>query len=87
MQQDLGNRTILLARMDKAFSDYSHEAEKLSVLLAEPADAIELEFLSQPAEAANRRSHRLRNVPRLRDELFALINPPAEQDRPKSSVN
>jgi len=29
--QDLGNRRMLLVRMDKAFSDYSQEAEKLSV--------------------------------------------------------
>lgn len=36
--QDPSARRILLARMDRAFSDYSHEAEKLSVLLAEPAD-------------------------------------------------
>jgi hypothetical protein len=36
--RDLGNRRILLARMDMAFSDYSQEADKLSILLAEPAD-------------------------------------------------
>ena len=32
------NRTILLARMDKAFGQYSFEAEKLSVLLGETRD-------------------------------------------------
>ena len=32
--EDLGNRRILLKRMDGAFSGYAQEAEKLSVLLA-----------------------------------------------------
>ncbi len=36
--EELGKREVLLMRMNNAFSDYSHEAEKLSVLLAEPRD-------------------------------------------------
>jgi hypothetical protein len=38
VMEELSNRKILLTRMDNAFSDYSHEAEKLSVLLAGPRD-------------------------------------------------
>ncbi len=36
--EELDNRKILMTRMDDAFGDYSHEAEKLSVLLAERRD-------------------------------------------------
>jgi hypothetical protein len=85
--QDLGNRRILLARMDKAFSDYSQEAEKLSVLLAEPADGSSWSsyhnlLKQRTAEVAAYEMYRA-----LRDELFTLINPPGDQDRPQSSVN
>jgi hypothetical protein len=87
MQQDLGNRRMLLARMDKAFSDYSQEAEKLSVLLAEPADASSWSsyhnlLKQRTAEVTAYEMYRA-----LRDEIFTLITPPAEQDRPKSSIN
>jgi hypothetical protein len=85
--QDLGNRRMLLVRMDKAFSDYSQEAEKLSVLLAEPADlsswSLYHNLLKQrTAEIAAYETYR-----RIEDQLFALINPPAPQDRPESSVS
>ena len=85
--QDLGNRRMLLARMDKAFSDYSHEAEKLSVLLAEPSDASSWSsyhnlLKQRTAEVTAYEMYRA-----IRDEIFTLITPPAEQDRPKSSVN
>ena len=38
--KELGHREVLLMRMNNAFSDYSHEAEKLSVLLAEPREKL-----------------------------------------------
>jgi hypothetical protein len=85
--QDLGNRRMLLSRMDKAFSDYSHEAERLSVLLAEPADVSSWSsyhnlLKQRTAEVAAYEMYRA-----IRDELFSLINPPADQDRPQSSIN
>jgi hypothetical protein len=85
--QDLANRRMLLVRMDKAFSDYSHEAEKLSVLLAEPADHSSWSFYDnllrqRTAEIAAYETYR-----RIKDQLFALISPPTPQDRRESSVN
>jgi hypothetical protein len=85
--QEPGNRRTLLVRMDKAFSDYSHEAEKLSVLLAEPEDpsswSLYHNLLKQrTAEIAAYETYR-----RIKDQLFTLINPPRPDNRPESSVN
>ena len=85
--EELGNRKALLTRMDNAFSDYSHEAEKLSVLLAEPRDPFSWtsyhDLLRQrTAEVVAYEKYRS-----IKDELFTLINPPAVPDRPESSVN
>jgi hypothetical protein len=82
-----GNIRILLARMDEAFSDYCHEAEKLSVLLAAPRDPESWtayhELLKQrEAEVAAYAKYR-----NLKDELFTLINPPGPLNRRESSVN
>jgi hypothetical protein len=82
-----GNRRILLTRMDKAFSDYSHEAEKLSVLLAEPRDLsswTSYHDLLRQRTAEVVAYEKYRNI---KDELFALISPPLPQDRPASSVS
>jgi len=84
---DLRNNAVLLARMDEAFSDYSREAEKLSVLLAERKDPSSWtgyhDLMKQrTAEVAAYEKYRA-----LRDELFKLINPPGDLDRPESSVN
>jgi hypothetical protein len=82
-----GNGMILLRRMDSAFSDYSHEAEKLSVLLAEPRD---LSSWTSYHDLVRQRTaevvayEKYRNI---KDELFTLINPPPPQDRPGSSVS
>lgn len=81
------NRRVLLARMDRAFSDYSHEAEKLSVLLAKPSDVSSWstyhELLKQrTAEAAAYEIYR-----GLKEQLFTLIGPPVPLDRPESSIN
>lgn len=85
--QDSSTRRMLLAKMDRAFSHYSHEAEKLSVLLAEPADpsswSLYHNLLQQrSAEGAAHEAYRT-----IKDQLFALINPPTPLDRPESSVN
>jgi hypothetical protein len=82
-----GNRGMLLAQMDDAFSDYCREAEKLSVLLAAPRDPFSWtsyhELLRQrTAEVVSYERYR-----GARDELFTLINPPAPANRPESSVS
>jgi len=70
------NRQLLLARMDRAFSEYYHEAEKLSVLLAEPQDryswTLYHNLLKQrTAETVAYERYRL-----IKDELFGIIPPP-----------
>jgi len=82
-----GNIRILLARMDEAFSDYCHEAEKLSVLLAAPRDVFSWtgyhELLKQ-RDAEVVAYEKYRNI---KNELFTLITPPVPSDRRESSVN
>jgi hypothetical protein len=83
---DQYSRDILLKRMDRAFSDYSQEAEKLSVLLAEPRSPFSwtsYHDLTRQRTAEVVAYERYRTV---RDELFGLINPPAVEERPKSTV-
>lgn len=80
MEEQSGRR-MLLSRMDSAFSDYSHEAEKLSVMLAEPRDLSSWtaynELVKQQAvEVAAYEKYR-----KIKEELFRIINPPAPQDR------
>ena len=76
------SRRMLLSRMDAAFTDYSQEAEKLSVLLAEPRDVSSWTAYSelirqQTAEVAAYEKYR-----KIKDELFRLISPPEpQQDR------
>jgi hypothetical protein len=85
--EKLGNRTMLLTRMDVAFSDYSHEAEKLSLLLAGPRDAFSwtsYHDLLRQRTAEVVAYEKYRNI---KDELFTLINPPPPQERPGSSIN
>lgn len=81
------DHNLLLARMNKAFGDYFHEAEKLSVLLSEPRNLSSWssyhDLLKQrTAEVVAYESYR-----RIKDELFRLIDPPLPQDRPQSSVD
>lgn len=85
--KELGHREVLLMRMNNAFSDYSHEAEKLSVLLAEPRDPLSWtsyhDLLKQrTAEVVAYEIYR-----NIKDELCARINPPAVPDGPDSSIN
>jgi len=83
----IGTQNVLLTRMDIAFSDYSREAENLSVLLAEPRDPLSWssyhDLLRQrTAEVVAYEKYR-----KIKDELFGLINPPAAPDRRESSVS
>jgi len=80
------NRAILLSRMDKAFGNYSYEAEKLSVLLSETKDPSSWSsyhnlLKQRTAEVAAYEQYR-----RIQEELFSLINPPKPEQRPESSV-
>jgi translation elongation factor EF-Ts len=79
--EEHSGRKMLLSRMDSAFSDYSHEAEKLSVMLAEPRNTSSWtsynELVKQQAvEVAAYEKYR-----KIKEELFRIINPPAPQDR------
>jgi hypothetical protein len=70
------NRDILRVRMDDAFSDYSRESEKLSLLLADSQYASSWtsyhELLKQrTAEVVAYEKYR-----KIKDELFTLIVPP-----------
>jgi hypothetical protein len=85
--EDQSNRNMLLTRMDAAFTVYSTEAENLSVLLAEPRDVSSWSsyhnlLKQRTAEAVAYEKYR-----GIKDQLFALINPPGELDRPESNVN
>jgi hypothetical protein len=81
------NHGTLLRRMDSAFSDYLHEAEKLSVLLAEPRNLSSWTsyyalMKQRTAEAVAYEKYR-----NIKNELFMLIPPPSPQNRPASSVS
>ena len=83
----LSNCKTALTRMDDAFVDYSYEAEKLSVLLGKPRDPFSWtayhDLLKQrTVEVVAYEKYRM-----VKDELFALINPPTAPDRHESSVN
>jgi hypothetical protein len=85
--EDQSNRNMLLTRMDAAFTVYSTEAENLSVLLAEPRDVSSWSsyhnlLKQRTAEAVAYEKYR-----GIKDQLFALISPPGELDRPESNVN
>lgn len=85
--EDQRNYTILLTRMDDAFSEYSHEAEKLSVLLGKPRDLFSwtgYHDLLRQRTAEVVAYEKYRNI---KDELFTLIKPPADIERPESNVN
>jgi hypothetical protein len=85
--RDLGNRRMLLTRMDTAFSDYYHEAEKLSVLLAKPTDPSSWTSYHDMLEQRTAEVAAYEKYRNLKDELFMLIDPPSPPDRPESSVN
>lgn len=81
-----GSCAVLLTRMDQAFSDYFNQAEELSVLLAEPRDALSwtsYQNLQKKRTAELVAYERYRSI---KDEVFRLINPPAVPHRPESSV-
>ena len=87
LMEDLGNRRILLTRMDEAFSNYSHEAEKLSVLLAETRDPFSWTSYHELLKQQTVEIVAYEKYRKIKDELFKLINPPVPQDRVESSVS
>lgn len=84
-QQGIGKS--LLTIMDNAFSEYSHEAEKLSVLLGQPRDLFSWTSYHDLLKQRNAEIVAYEKYRMIKDELFALIHPPAASDRSKSSVN
>jgi len=81
------NCKTLLEFMDNAFSDYSHEAEKLSVLLSGPRDPLSWTSYHDLLKQRTAEVVAYEKYTKIREELFALIHPPADLDRPESSVN
>jgi len=77
---------ILLTRMDQAFSDYSHKAEQLSVLLGETRDPSSWTSYHELLKQRSTEMVAYDKYRKLKDELFSLIPPPQIQDRPESSV-
>jgi hypothetical protein len=85
--ENRSNHKILLTRMDDAFSDYSHEAEKLSVLLGEPRDLFSWTGYHNLLRQRNAEVIAYEKYRHIKDELFTLINPPPAVDRPESNIN
>jgi hypothetical protein len=83
--EQLGNREMLLTRMDSAFNDYYHEAEKLSVLLGEPRDAFSPTAYHDLLKQRTVEVVAYEKYCRIKDELFRLIDPPV-LDRRESST-
>ncbi len=84
--QLLENRQILLARMDKAFGLYSHEAEKLSVLLAETRDPSSWTSYHDLLRQRTVELVAYEQYRKLQEELFTSISPPKAEVRRESSV-
>jgi hypothetical protein len=87
VQHSENQQRFLLERMDQAFGLFSHEAEKLSVLLAATRDPSSWssyhELLRQKtAELVAYEQYR-----KIQEELFALISAPTPELRRESSVS
>jgi hypothetical protein len=80
-------RDYLLARMDEAFGRYSLEAEKLSVLLAEPRDPASWTSYHDLLRQRTAEVVAYEKYSKIKDELFMLIPQPALQNRPESTIN
>jgi len=78
--EELDNRKVLVARMDNAFSDYSLEAEELSVLLAEPRDQFSWTLYHDLLKQRTAEVVAYEKYRKIKDELFTLINPPTVPD-------
>ena len=83
---DLGCK-ILLSRMDEAFGDYSLEAERLSVLLAEPRDPSSWTSYHDLLKQRTAETVAYEKYHKIKDELFTRIPPPILPRRPESSVS
>jgi hypothetical protein len=65
-----------LTRMDMAFTDYSQEAEKLSVLLAETRDPSSWTLYHNLLKQRTAEVVAFEKYRDIRDDLFASIHPP-----------
>jgi hypothetical protein len=79
--EEQSGRKMLLARMDSAFSDYSHEAEKLSVMLAEPRDLSSWTSYNELVKQQTVEGAAYEKYRKIKEELFRIIDPPSPQDR------
>jgi hypothetical protein len=84
--EELGCK-ILLSRMDEAFGDYSLEAERLSVLLAEPRDPSSWTSYHDLLKQRTAETAAYEKYHKLKDELFTRIPAPILPRRPESTVN
>jgi hypothetical protein len=80
------NRKILLERMDKAFGEYCHQAEKLSVMLAEPRDPHSWTLYHDLQKQRTAEIVAFEQYRKIKEELFSLMTPPKAEDRRESSV-
>lgn len=80
-------RAYLLTRMDEAFGTYSLEAERLSVLLAQPRDPASWTSYHDLLRQRTAEVVAYEKYHKIKDELFTLIRPPALQNRPESTIN
>jgi hypothetical protein len=86
VMEDQG-RAYLLVRMDEAFGTYSLEAERLSVLLAEPRDPASWTSYHDLLRQRTAEVVAYEKYSKIKEELFTLILPPVLQNRPQSTIN
>jgi hypothetical protein len=83
----VGNRRILLERMDKAFGIFSQESEKLSVLLAAEPDPSSWTLYHDLIRQKTVELVAYEKYRKIQEELFSLIEPPKPELRHESSVS
>jgi hypothetical protein len=72
------NREVLLERMDKAFGLFFQEAETLSMLLAAKRDLSSWTSYHDLLRQRTREVVAYERYQKIQDELFRLIDPPAQ---------
>jgi len=80
------SRKTLLERMDKAFSLFSQEADKLSVLLAATPDPYSWTLYHDLIRQKTVELVAYERYRKIQEELFTLIDPPKPELRRESSV-
>lgn len=82
---DLVIQKTLLAKMDGAFSEYCHQAEKLSDLLAKPRDHSSWTLYHDLLRQRILETVAYEKYRNVKDDLFALIKSPPEPDTPDAA--